>query len=288
VVAAAAAAAITVTAALSAAHRRRLREVWRSAGWPCKDLIELDLLAQGYLLRHWDEQGRETLRVSDSGLQLLAQARQRHQAARNAHEDLVARVAADMQRAGRLVWRGLTLRAPLVDEQGATQWVMAMPDVFSIRQTTVESYVEPVVHEIKVSRADLLSDLRKPAKGQAYRALASQCWYVVRAGLAGLDDVPADFGLMEAGDGGLTVLRPAPRRPMTLPLAAWMALARAHAEPAQEFDAQAWLGEPPPAFGDAEKSLETEEAEKAERAGEAEEKDEPSAPGASPPVVDRP
>ena len=229
---------------LTAAHRRRLREVWRSAGWPCKDLIELDLVAEGHLQRHWDEQGRETLRVTDAGVQLLAQTRQSNQAARLSHEDLVARVAADMQRAGRLVWRGLTLRAPLVDEQGATQWVLAMPDVFSIRQTTVESYVEPVVHEIKVSRADLLSDLRKPGKGQAYRALASQCWYVVRAGVAGLDDVPTEFGLMESTGEGLSVLRPAPRKPMTLSLAAWMALARAHAEPALGTDAQGWLGEP--------------------------------------------
>lgn len=229
--------------ALTAAHRRRLREVWRSAGWPCKDLIELDLVAEGHLQRHWDEQGCETLRVTDAGMQLLAQARRQNQAARQAHEDLVARVAADMQRAGRLVWRGLTLRAPLVDEQGSTQWVMVMPDVFSIRPSTVETYVEPVVHEIKVSRADLLSDLRKPAKGQAYRALASQCWYVVRAGVAGLDDVPADFGLMESGGEGLNVLRPAPRQPMTLSLATWVALARAYAEPALETDAQGFLGE---------------------------------------------
>ena len=228
--------------ALTAAHRRRLREAWRSAGWPCKDLIELDLVAEGHLQRHWDEQGRETLRVTDAGVQLLAQTRQHNQAARLAHELLVARVAADMQRAGRLVWRGLTLRAPLVDEHGSTQWVMSMPDVFSIRPSTVESYVEPVVHEIKVSRADLLSDLRKPAKGQAYRAVASQCWYVVRAGVASLDDVPADFGLMESGVDGLTVLRPAPRQPMTLSLATWIALVRAHAEPPLESDAQGYLG----------------------------------------------
>ena len=34
----------------TAAHRRRLREMWRSAGWPCHDPIELDLLASGLLL----------------------------------------------------------------------------------------------------------------------------------------------------------------------------------------------------------------------------------------------
>lgn len=218
----------------SAAHKRRLREMWRSAGWPCKDLIELDLLAAGLLSRHWDAEGRETLRVTDAGLQLLAATRQRNQAARAAHEDLVARVTLEMQRAGRIAWRGLTLRAPLVDDTGATQWVMAMPDVFSIRHTTVEDYVEPVAHEIKVSRADLLSDLRKPAKGLAYAALASQCWYVVREGIAKVDEVPESFGLMEARAGGLEVLRPAPRRPMRLAFGTWMTLARAVAEGAGE------------------------------------------------------
>lgn len=211
----------------SATHKRRLREVWRSAGWPCKDLIELDLVAAGLLSRHWDCENRETLRVSDAGLQLLAATRQRNQAARSAHEELVARVAVDMQRAGRIAWRGLTLRAPLVDETGATQWVMAMPDVFSIRHTSVEDYVEPIAHEVKVSRADLLSDLRKPTKGLAYAALASQCWYVVRPGLATPDEIPEPFGLMEAHSDGLAVLRPAPRRPIRLAFGVWMALAKA-------------------------------------------------------------
>lgn len=230
-------------AELGAAHKRRLRETWRSAGWPCHDLLELDLLAAGLLSRHWDGDGRETLRVTDAGIQLLAATRQRNQAARHAHEDLVARVALEMQRAGRIVWRGLTLRAPVVDEAGATAWVMAMPDVFSIRQTTVEDYVEPVAHEIKVSRADLLSDLRKPAKGQAYAALASQCWYVVREGIATVDDVPPHYGLMEARSGGLEVLRPAPRKPMRLPFGVWMVLARAHGACGVDEDAQAWLGD---------------------------------------------
>ncbi len=210
-------------------HRRRLREVWRSAGWPCHDAIELDLLAAGLLRRQWDAQGRETLRVTDAGIQLLAVSRAHNQAARGAHEALVERVALGMQRAGRIVWRGLSLRAPLADAGGATRWVMAMPDVFSIRHTTVEDHVEPIVHEIKVSRADLLADLRRPAKAQAYQALASQCWYVVRQGLATEADVPETVGLMTADDHGLTVLRPAPRRPARLAFGTWMALAQAAA-----------------------------------------------------------
>jgi hypothetical protein len=233
---------------LAAAHNRRLREVWRSAGWPCRDPIELDLLAAGLVQRRFDEQGRETLHLSDAGLQQLAVTRQRNQAAFDAHEALVARVALEMQRAGRVVWRGLSLRAPLQPPAlpapqgpGATIWAMAMPDVYSIRHTTVEDYTEPVAHEIKVSRADLLSDLRSVNKGAAYLAVSSQCWYVLRAGIAEPEEVPPDFGVMLAEPDRLIVARPAPRRAMKPPFTVWMALSRANAEPPPDDDGQAFL-----------------------------------------------
>ena len=142
--------------------------------------------------------------------------------------------SAEMQRAGRIVWRQLRLRAPLPAEEpiGGTRWTIAMPDVYSIRHTTVEDYTEPVVHEIKVSRADLLTDLRRTSKGAAYLALSSQCWYVLRRGIAETDEVPQVFGVMFAEGSGLEVARPTPRRALRPPVAVWMALARAHAEPA--------------------------------------------------------
>ena len=246
--------------ALTAAHRRRLREVWRSAGWPCRDGLEAELLAAGLLGRQFDAAGRETLNVTDAGIAVLAETLQRNRAAFDAHEALVARVALEMQRAGRIVWRGLSLRAPLpsvpaqadadeADEAAAaaaaTRWVIAMPDVYSIRQTTVEDYAEPVAHEIKVRRADLLADLRRPDKGAAYRALASQCWYVLARGIAEADEVPAEYGVMWADDAGLEVARAAPRRPMRVPFAVWMALARADTVKAPEDDAQLPLGAGP-------------------------------------------
>ncbi len=226
-------------------HRRRLREIWRSAGWPCQDLVEVELLAAGLLERQRDSEGRETLRVTDAGVVLLAGTLQQNRAARDAHEALVARVAREMQRAGRVVWRGLSLRAR-VGEGDAAAWAMAMPDVYSIRHTTVEDYVEPVVHEIKVRRADLLSDLRRAEKGQAYQQLCSQCWYVLLEGIGRADEIPQGFGVMFARDAGLEVARPAPVRAFRLPFAVWMALARATPEPVDD-DAQGWLGAPPAA-----------------------------------------
>jgi hypothetical protein len=235
---------------LPAAHRRRLREMWRSAGWPCHDAIEIDLLAAGLLVRQWDEQGRETLHVTDAGVALLADTLARNRAAFGAHEALVARVAQDMQRTGRIVWRGLSLRAPLPADEGGTRWVVAMPDVFSIRHTTVEDFAEPVVHEIKVRRADLLADLRRADKGGAYRALSSQCWYVLGPGVGTAADVPEEYGVMLATQAAQTepnleVLRPAPRRALRVPFAVWMALARANAEPAPGEGLQTLLGAPP-------------------------------------------
>jgi hypothetical protein len=132
-----------------------------------------------------------------------------------------------------------------VGDDGRTAWALAMPDVFSIRHTTVEDYTEPVVHEVKVSRADLLSDLRAVNKGAAYRAVSSQCWYVLRDGIADAGEVPPEYGVMFARGEALDVARPAPRRAARVPFSVWMTLARsaAEADGDDEGNAQALLGD---------------------------------------------
>ena len=211
---------------LTAIHRRRLREVYRSAGWPCLDAVEIELLAAGLLERMRGPLGHESLRVTDAGLALVAETLQRNRAQRSAHERLVERVAREMTRAGRIAWRGLSLRAKVGEA-----WAIAMPDVFSIRHTTVEAYLAPVVHEVKVSRADLLSDLRSESKRAAYLALSSECWYVIRAGIAEPEEIPPECGVLiatgDSAEGALDVARPAPKRAMQMPFGLWMALARA-------------------------------------------------------------
>jgi len=203
-------------------HCRRLRAIYRSAGWPCQDAIEIELLCAGLIERLRGPLGHETLRVTDAGVALIGETLQRNRSRRDAHEALVERVAFEMTRAGRIAWRGLSLRAKV--EAG---WAMAMPDVFSIRHTSVEAYLEPIVHEVKVRRADLLSDLRKASKRAAYLQLSSECWYVIADGIAAVDEIPSECGVLVAMAGGLEVRRPAPKRPMRMPFQLWMALARA-------------------------------------------------------------
>ncbi|MGZ5238759.1 MAG: hypothetical protein ACXWCN_01455, partial [Caldimonas sp.] len=123
------------------------------------------------------------------------------------------------------------------------QWQIAMPDVFSIRHTTVEAYLEPIVHEVKVRRSDLLADLRRAGKREAYLQLGGECWYAIRNGIAEPDEIPAECGVLVADETRLAVARPAPKRPARIGFARWMALARATPVEGWRFDdAQGALG----------------------------------------------
>lgn len=236
---------MTVAVRLTSLHRRRLREVWRSAGWPAQDIVEAELLAMGLLERLHDAAGRCTLRVTDAGIQTLAESAALNRAARSDHETLVEQVAQAMVREGRIAWRGLSLRARVATDE-VEGWQMAMPDVFSVRHTSVAAYLQPVVHEIKVRRADLLADLRRPAKRAAYLDMAGAVVYVLAEGIGRADEVPPECGVMEMRAGVLETLRPAPVRALPheagLPFAMWMALARATPVPMPESE-QRRLGE---------------------------------------------
>ena len=221
--------------ALGRPHARRLREIYRSAGWPCQDMLEIELLAAGMLERMASPVGHETLRVSDAGIAWLAATLAVNRLALSAHEALVERVACEMVRAGRIAWRALSLRAqlPPAAEGEKSKWCMVRPDVFSIRNTTVETYVDPIVHEIKVKRSDLLGDLRRPEKRTAYLDLGGECWYVLGCDAKGrpigaAHEIPAECGVMVMESERLVVARSAPRRSrQNLPLGVWMALAKA-------------------------------------------------------------
>ena len=220
--------------ALGRAHARRLRDIYRSAGWPCQDSVEVELLAAGLLERVIGNSGHDTVRVTDAGIVFLAQAFHSNRQARSAHEELVDRVAQQMLRDGRIVWTDLSIRARLPSEpEERTRWKICMPDVFSIRNTTVAGYLEPIVHEIKVSRADLLGDLKSKDKRDSYLDAGGQCWYVLgcdRKGrpIAAANEIPEECGVMVLQHERLEVLRNAPKRPVAdLPFALWMVLAKA-------------------------------------------------------------
>jgi hypothetical protein len=238
--------AVGATGVLGRVHARRLREVYRSAGWPCCDAIEVDLLAAGLLERVRSTHGHETLRVSDAGIAHIARTLVGNRAVMSRHEALVEQVAREMTRAGRIAWRGLSLRArlPAMEEGGKQRWCVARPDVFSIRNTSVEAYAQPIVHEVKVNRADLLGDLRKPDKRAAYLDLGGECWYVLGCDAKGRpigepEEIPQECGVLIAREDRLVVARAAVHRALPrMPFGVWLALAKAQPVPGFDDESQ--------------------------------------------------
>ncbi len=248
------------------AHVSRLMKIWRSAGWPSRDPIDIDLLAAGWVSLVGDHPAQECLRLTDAGVELLAQSRQAHRRAASAHDRLAVRMADVLIASGRLVWRELSLRSQIerdtpspsvvathaggtphfmaseglwADEGEAgpqaapkpqRQWRLSRPDLFSVRRTSNPAYLQPMVHEVKVSRADLFSDLRHQAKRASYQWLCSECHYVFPAGLAEPRELPEELGVWVIhGDietGQLEMLRPARHAPCTIPFDVWMAMAK--------------------------------------------------------------
>ena len=271
-----------------------------TAGWPCRDGIEIDLLAARLVALQATADGSETLQLTDAGIAYLADARQRGLRALSGHDRLAQRFAEQhLLAGGRIVWRELSLRAPILSEPAAVlvastvateaaanldavpsalpalpamaalwdedptqddgtpavasrparqSWRMARPDLFSVRNTSVEAYLQPMVHEIKFSRADLLSDLRHAAKRQAYEWLCESCYYVFPARIAKPEEIPPQFGVWvlhgEVDDGHFELLRPARHAVCKLPFAVWMALCKAAPLRSQTETAQTRLGAP--------------------------------------------
>lgn len=224
----------------SRAHLRRLRQYFRSAGWPCHDNLEVDLLVAGLAERAPpDAAGVQAIRVTEAGIAALSGYRQQNRHALDTHDALVERIARQLVDEGRVVFRGVPLRARV--ESG---WKPVRPDVFSIRNTSHDAYLAPFVHEVKVTRADLLTDLRNAGKRAGYQALSQQFYYVLAAGIARPEDVPEDCGVIVAEEGRLRVLRPSPVRDVRLVTLHWLQLAKWRAEHGADDDGQLELAPP--------------------------------------------
>jgi hypothetical protein len=226
-------------------HSRRLREIYRSAGWPFQDTVELELIAAGLLELVFESGCQDRVRLTPLGIAYVAQCIEKNRLNRSAHEVLVNRIAQSMLHDGRVVWTNLSLRAKLAAEPEAKpRWKICKPDVFSIRNTSVAGYLEPIVHEIKVSRADLLGDLKRKDKRDSYIDVGGQCWYVLGCNAKGRpigteDEVPLECGVLIAEPDHLHVARNAAKRSTPeLPFAIWMALAKATPVTASGFESE--------------------------------------------------
>ena len=212
---------------LTRRHLSRLRSYFqhRRPARGERDSIDLDLLRVGALnyipLLPGHEDG---LAVTSYGANLLANATAQARAERAPHHELGARLGAWLREQGRLVWENIEFR---VDTDNGGR--LARPDVFSLLATHNEKRIAPTVHEVKVSRADFLSDLRHPVKLAAYRAIASHIYFACPEGLIRREELPAGYGLLyERADGTWSTVKRPRKSAVQLSTWHWMNLLLKH------------------------------------------------------------
>lgn len=186
---------------LTRKHYSRLRQYFqcRADGSASQaDNVDLDLVAHGCIARIDRQFGGPRFAITSAGEMELAAENGREIARRRPHHDLAGRLAAWLREQGRVTWENIEL---LVDRpEGGRQAVR--PDVFSMAATYDAKRINPAVHEVKISRADFLSDLAKPEKRGGYAVISEVLYYVAPAGVIVPDEVPKECGLVLEGSIG--------------------------------------------------------------------------------------
>lgn len=110
------------------------------------------------------------------------------------HDLFASDVASYLKTCGprrRLTWENITFNCG----DGADAY-SCRPDVFSIIPTLEPERTQPWTCEVKISRADFLSDVRSE-KWKRYRRFSCRIWFAAPQGIIQPSDVPEGLGLLE-------------------------------------------------------------------------------------------
>lgn len=130
---------------------------------------DLVLLHHG-LLGRYEHQGYAHHAVTDLGERVLGLAREAEIARRRPHNDLANRLATWLvSEQHRTVWLNVEFRIDRTVE-GYRKREAMRPDIFSLVASYEETRIRPVVHEVKVSRADFQAELANAEKRELYTA----------------------------------------------------------------------------------------------------------------------
>lgn len=180
------------------------------------DNIDLDLSVAGFIQRvHMQLSGVVLYAITPKGEAMVAAIRNHARASRAPHHDLGRHLAQWLSEQGRLTWEDCAFDVAVNGAQATTR-----PDVFSTACTLNLAKLDAHVHEIKVSRSDFLSDIKQPDKREAYFQLAPRVSYATPFGLVSKEEIPAECGWIEQGQGGaLWIVRK--RAPKRKPFTPW-------------------------------------------------------------------
>ncbi|MYM92367.1 hypothetical protein [Duganella vulcania] len=197
---------------LTRQHFTRLRHYWRGAKGGAgsrTDLIDLDLAARGYIERTHDDGAVVRFRISQLGEVVLAEEHERQVERCRPHHELAGRLAFALRSQSRVTWENIQILAD-ADADGARYCMR--PDLFSVVATCDMGRLAPQVHEVKVSRADFLADVRDASKRKCYFMVAERVYYVAEAGMILPAEVPEECGLIVETTGGQFEMQKQPKK----------------------------------------------------------------------------
>lgn len=106
-------------------------------------------------------------------------------------------------------------------ERGACVVLSELPDSTGREERRIDLFVmflwnmdrlRRIAYEVKVTRADFLSELRKPEKRAFALSVSNEYYFVTPPGLVRPSEIPPEAGLIEVTSSGVRVKRTAPFR----------------------------------------------------------------------------
>jgi len=132
----------------------------------------------------------------------------------SAHDELATDLATALRAGHLLSQRGRSTWENI--ELGSVRYrIGGRPDVFSILNTGNPDCLAPMVHEVKVTRADFKRDMRA-GKWRRYDAYCEKMYFACPEGLIRPGELPPGVGLVTRGSRGWTIVRGAKATPWVL------------------------------------------------------------------------
>lgn len=125
--------------------------------------------------------------ATDYGIAVLAYFNLKSKKNVSGHNLIIYDLQAYLSQQGSMVFDDIEIK---------TQYGLSRPDVFSLEKTLNIDKMKPTAYEIKHSRSDFLSDMKKPEKWKSYLEMAERLYYVCPNGLIKKEEVPAECGLI--------------------------------------------------------------------------------------------
>lgn len=146
-----------------------------------------DLIGWGMLEIFRTSGGSTYIQVTDYGIAISICKKMQGRKNSGKHNTLANKLAVSKENEGLLTFYDFELE---------TKYGISRPDVFTINPTMNALNMKPTAYEVKVTRSDFLSDMKKESKWRSYLDIAERLYYVCPKNLIDKKEIPKECGLI--------------------------------------------------------------------------------------------